>query len=251
MSLGNKIYELRTAKNMSQIELAEQLEVSRQAVSKWETDTAIPDLDKLIKICDIFSITLDELTGREPTHTPPPSQTVIIEKESTITVPKILGCILIALSLIGVILLCLLAHDVEDLYIPIPVLLSVFTCGMLCLCLKSNIGYWCTWVAFAPISILTPHVIGMPVLFVMCGTHIVLLLIMAIIGNKHLSPLTKSISKHSSLFIIIGWAISALLYVALLFLPLQWFTKCLINYALYVMFAILLTYTIRYKKTNK
>lgn len=78
MSLGNKIYELRTAKNMSQIELAEQLEVSRQAVSKWETDTAIPDLDKLIKICDIFSITLDELTGREPTHTPPPSQTVII-----------------------------------------------------------------------------------------------------------------------------------------------------------------------------
>lgn len=40
MSLGNKIYELRTAKNMSQIELAEQLEVSRQAVSKWETDVS-------------------------------------------------------------------------------------------------------------------------------------------------------------------------------------------------------------------
>ena len=61
MSLGSKIYELRTSKNMSQIEFADQLDVSRQAVSKWETDTAIPDLDKLIKICDIFNITLDEL----------------------------------------------------------------------------------------------------------------------------------------------------------------------------------------------
>ena len=65
MSLGNKIYELRTAKNMSQIELAEQLEVSRQAVSKWETDAATPDLDKLIKLCNLFEVSLDQITERE------------------------------------------------------------------------------------------------------------------------------------------------------------------------------------------
>lgn len=64
MSLGERIYNLRTEKNMSQEELAEHLNVSRQSVSKWETDSAIPELEKLIKICDIFETSLDELTGR-------------------------------------------------------------------------------------------------------------------------------------------------------------------------------------------
>ena len=64
MSLGNKIYSLRTEKNMSQEDFAEILEVSRQSVSKWETDASVPELDKLIKICNIFNISLDELTGR-------------------------------------------------------------------------------------------------------------------------------------------------------------------------------------------
>lgn len=251
MSLGSKIYELRTSKNMSQIEFADQLDVSRQAVSKWETDTAIPDLDKLIKICDIFNITLDELTGRESTQEIQSPQTIIVEKNSSITVSKILGCILISISLIGLILLCLLAHDIEDLYIPVPVLISVFVCGILCLCLKTNIGYWCTWVAFAPLSILTPHVIGMPVLFVMCGTHVVLLCVMYAIGTKQLLPLSRNATKNSLVFIITGWVVSVLLYISLLFLPLEWFTKCLINYVLYIVFAALLTYTIRYKKITK
>ncbi len=47
MSIGKKIFELRTAKNLSQGDLAEILDVSRQSVSKWETDSAVPDLDKL------------------------------------------------------------------------------------------------------------------------------------------------------------------------------------------------------------
>ena len=61
MSLGQKIYELRTAKNLSQDELSETLGISRQSVSKWETDTAVPDFDKLLKLCDVFGVTLDEL----------------------------------------------------------------------------------------------------------------------------------------------------------------------------------------------
>ena len=65
MSIGTKIYELRTAKNLSQGDLADILDVSRQSVSKWETDASTPDLDKLIKMCDLFDITLDELTCRE------------------------------------------------------------------------------------------------------------------------------------------------------------------------------------------
>ena len=64
MSLGMKILELRTKRNLSQNELADLLDVSRQSVSKWETDASTPDLDRLIKLCDVFHITLDELTGR-------------------------------------------------------------------------------------------------------------------------------------------------------------------------------------------
>lgn len=64
MTLSEKIYRLRTENSMSQEQLADRLEVSRQSVSKWETGTSVPDLDKLIKICDIFSVSLDELTGR-------------------------------------------------------------------------------------------------------------------------------------------------------------------------------------------
>ena len=61
MSLHETIYTLRTARNMSQLELAEALEVSRQSISKWETGAAVPELDKLVKLSDVFGITLDEL----------------------------------------------------------------------------------------------------------------------------------------------------------------------------------------------
>ena len=50
MSLGTNISRLRAEKRLSQGDLAEVLEVSRQSVSKWETDSSVPDLDKLIKL---------------------------------------------------------------------------------------------------------------------------------------------------------------------------------------------------------
>lgn len=68
MNLHETIYRLRTAQNMSQLELAEALEVSRQSISKWETGAAVPELDKLVRLSDVFGITLDELVrGREET----------------------------------------------------------------------------------------------------------------------------------------------------------------------------------------
>lgn len=54
MSLGESIYKFRLSKNWSQTDLANALEVSRQSVSKWENNTATPDLD-------IFNVTLNEL----------------------------------------------------------------------------------------------------------------------------------------------------------------------------------------------
>lgn len=65
MSLGKNIYRLRTGRGLSQGDLAEALQVSRQSISKWETDGATPDLDKLLALSDLFGVTLDDLVRGE------------------------------------------------------------------------------------------------------------------------------------------------------------------------------------------
>lgn len=61
MELKNKIQKLRKSKNLSQENLAERLNVSRQAVAKWENGETYPDINNLIQLSNIFSITLDRL----------------------------------------------------------------------------------------------------------------------------------------------------------------------------------------------
>ena len=58
---ANRLYELRKKRGLSQEELAEQLGVSRQAVSKWERSEASPDTDNLIALAKIYNLSLDEL----------------------------------------------------------------------------------------------------------------------------------------------------------------------------------------------
>ena len=65
MSFSENLQTLRKANNISQEQLAERLDVSRQAVSKWETDGGYPEMDKLIALCSIFGCTMDDLvTGK-------------------------------------------------------------------------------------------------------------------------------------------------------------------------------------------
>ena len=65
MTLGQRIQELRKQQNLSQEELGTRLGVSRQAVSRWEMDGAVPDVDKLIAMSKLFSVTLNDLLGVE------------------------------------------------------------------------------------------------------------------------------------------------------------------------------------------
>lgn len=66
MALGEKLLELRKLKGLSQEEVADKLGVTRQTISKWETDQTTPDFDKIIPICELFGITADELlTGNK------------------------------------------------------------------------------------------------------------------------------------------------------------------------------------------
>ena len=65
MLLSEKISVIRKMNDLSQEQFAEELSVSRQAVSKWETGASVPDIKTLIKIADLYSITLDELVRDE------------------------------------------------------------------------------------------------------------------------------------------------------------------------------------------
>lgn len=61
MTIGEKIQILRKEKNLSQEELASSIGVSRQALSKWECDTSLPDIDKIIALSEYFNVTTDYL----------------------------------------------------------------------------------------------------------------------------------------------------------------------------------------------
>lgn len=61
MQFHEKLYTLRKTANMTQSDLAEKLNVSRQAVSRWEMGTAKPEVDTLIAMSDLFGVTLDDL----------------------------------------------------------------------------------------------------------------------------------------------------------------------------------------------
>lgn len=69
MTLGARLQELRLRHGMSQDALADKLGVSHQAVSKWERDEATPDLDKIIKLSELYGISLDALLKEEPQPT--------------------------------------------------------------------------------------------------------------------------------------------------------------------------------------
>ena len=61
MKIGEKIYSLRKKHNLSQEELANELNVSRQTVSKWEVGESCPDFDKIVPLCELFGISTEEL----------------------------------------------------------------------------------------------------------------------------------------------------------------------------------------------
>jgi len=76
MTIGQKIIQLRNAADISQEQLAETLGVSRQSVSKWEMDQALPQIDKVLQLAEIFSVSTDELLldkieiNRKPANEP-------------------------------------------------------------------------------------------------------------------------------------------------------------------------------------
>lgn len=83
MILSEKIALLRKQNGWSQEQLAEQLHISRQSVSKWESGASIPDLDKIIKLSSIFGVSTDYLLKDEMEELEYTQTTDIPEEDQT------------------------------------------------------------------------------------------------------------------------------------------------------------------------
>ena len=81
MSIGERISTLRKERNLSQGQLADALEVSRQAVSKWENDQSSPDTIKLIRLAEVLDTEVEYLaSGRKPVYEEPPIVLNMVKK---------------------------------------------------------------------------------------------------------------------------------------------------------------------------
>lgn len=65
MNLGERLFELRKEKKLTQDDVAEKLNVTRQTVSKWETNQSTPDFDKIVPLCELYEISPNELLTGE------------------------------------------------------------------------------------------------------------------------------------------------------------------------------------------
>lgn len=144
MSLGSRIYEQRAAHGLSQVDLADLLEVSRQSVSKWETDASVPDLDKLVKMCEVFGVSLDWLVlGKAPDPPPGPPPPAVVQLPALSR--QAAGAALTALGLLALIVMAAARNDIlAGLFLAIPFL----ACGGLCLLAKQKrtLILGCGWV---------------------------------------------------------------------------------------------------------
>ena len=162
MNLGERIYKLRTEKNLSQGDLAERLEVSRQSISKWENNNAIPDLEKMIALSEIFEVSLDELVkGRttaveniENTYQEQTKHTTPVE--STFPPRKIAGTILFCMGFVVLLFCTLLGGALTGLVFCLPFVV----CGIICFVFKTNAGLWCAWAVYVLLDIFTHYAMG-------------------------------------------------------------------------------------------
>ena len=173
-TLGERITRLRTENNMSQGDLADALDISRQSVSKWETNTSVPELDKLIRLAEIFGISMDALIlGRspespavpEPTPEPvqeQPAEEPVHRPSSRTPIPlrqSITGACLLGFSALAS-LICLILGNIGGFLTGVLLTAPLWLAGILCLCVRRRFALWYFWLLYAFASLIVPLLIG-------------------------------------------------------------------------------------------
>ncbi len=157
MSLGTNISRLRANHHLSQGDLAEALAVSRQSVSKWETDSSVPDLDKLVKLSQLFGVSLDELvTGAVPQLKAemPPQQVVVSHRMPG---RKIAGTILFCMGFLAFLIPTVLGGLLTGVILAVPFLV----CGVICFLARRRPGLWCAWALYLIADIFFHYATGL------------------------------------------------------------------------------------------
>lgn len=160
MPLGQNIYRLRSRLGLSQSELADRLDVSRQSVSKWELGSSTPELDKLIAMSELFGVTLDALVhGEEPE--PPkacPGKTTVRD----VPIKRfVVGCVLFTS---GVVIAALMffsffprqwtyVYPLNALFSAIMYALPLLATGLACMLIRTHVGFGITAAVYATLLI--------------------------------------------------------------------------------------------------
>lgn len=222
MTLGERIRQMRLEHHLSQGNVADALDVSRQSVSKWENDGAMPDLDKLVKLSQLFGVSLDQLVmGKEEEagQAPPPPP----QRTARPTGQRVIGVVLLCFGFLVGLLMALLGNGPSGFLFGVP----FYLCGVVCLVARRYPGLWCGWGLFLLVRILMPWVTGFGNFYALAGAlsrtwsiqwTMMLLCILALLllegrtawcyGKKPMEPKPESV-----VYLVGGWVIWVLLQV--------------------------------------
>ena len=151
MSIGQRISERRRQLGYSQEYVADKLNVSRQAVSKWEQDLSAPDTYNLIALAELLNVTVEYLaTGKQRTDPPDTApQSAAVPPKEGLGTARIAGLILLGAGLTSLILGLLLSRAL----IVLSVLLLLY--GILMLAVRRYLGLVLLWVTAAIVFFIT------------------------------------------------------------------------------------------------
>lgn len=277
--IGEKIYKLRTDKNLSQGDLADMLNVSRQSISKWENNITTPDLDKIIQMSDIFGVSIDELVrgNNETTHIE--NMATSSSTQSQVSLHFIIGVILLNFAILTILLFILLRSFLTGLLLAIPLVV----CGSICIICKRNCGLWCAWALFiiayffmyyltgvTPSSLLLPLWLKQGVnrsYLIAGGIELLIIIVLLFSTIKIFGKIPVPLNSNTKRKLIGGWILFILLYITELFISKYFVSKlisniisfgamysivsCLFGVLKLLLFAYMLQFSIRYRKSKK
>lgn len=227
MNLGKTIYEHRIRKNLSQGDLADLLNVSRQSVSKWENNLTVPDLEKIIQLSEIFEISLDELVKGERTFE---KEHIQVIKEVIIQAPeresrKTAAIILYLTGFVVFLLILFLTGSIGGILYAVPFLV----CGTICLLFKKHSGLWCAWALYLMMDAFMRMAMGitigmvrhtliwtqdmnyarLAIAWIFLAVTLFLIVITILTFRKKTLKITKNTQHH----LLLGWFVWILLFL--------------------------------------